>query len=339
MLEVWAWDHSWLPRLRQEATATAAVEIDLTPPRVEILTGGVTLQIGGTAVVVYRIGPDAVASGVQIDRYFFPGSSGPFKDEALRAALFTVPPALPDARPRVVARDGAGNERSLPLDVRVRSRVFRDRTLDLSDRFLARKVPGLLEENGLAQTTDLVDGYLRINRDLRAATEERLQALCRESAARDLPDGALLRLPNAASLSFFGDRRSYRYDGEIVDRQRHLGFDLASVHTAPVPAATAGRIVHAGPLGIYGETVVIDHGLGLFSLYGHLSSIQVTVDASVERGTEIGRTGDTGLAGGDHLHFSTMLYGVHVDPREWWDARWIRDHLTARLGPHRGDAG
>jgi len=56
----------------------------------------------------------------------------------------------------------------------------------------------------------------------------------------------------------------------------------------------------------------------------------------VERGQTIGRTGDTGLAGGDHLHFSTMVGGIHVNPVEWWDGHWIHDHALARLAPYEG---
>jgi murein DD-endopeptidase MepM/ murein hydrolase activator NlpD len=98
-----------------------------------------------------------------------------------------------------------------------------------------------------------------------------------------------------------------------------------------VPAANNGRVVFTGALGIYGNTVVLDHGLGLFSLYGHLSEMSVTAGQTVARGDTVGKTGDTGLAAGDHLHFSVMIHGVHVDPVEWWDAHWIQDHVESRL--------
>ena len=185
--------------------------------------------------------------------------------------------------------------------------------------------------NGLEDTGDLIAGYLRINRELRATTEVRLRALCRESAPMPLWEGAFVPLPKAKPLSGFADRRSYVFHGQVVDHQTHLGFDLASVAGSPVPAGNTGRVVFAGPLGIYGTTVVLDHGLGLFSLYGHLSEIAVAPGASVKRGAVIGKTGDTGLAAGDHLHFSIMIHGVHVDPVEWWDAHWIHDHVEARL--------
>jgi murein DD-endopeptidase MepM/ murein hydrolase activator NlpD len=89
--------------------------------------------------------------------------------------------------------------------------------------------------------------------------------------------------------------------------------------------------VYAAPLGIYGNCVVIDHGYGLQSLYGHLSEIGVKEGDAVQRGQVIGKSGQTGLAGGDHIHFSMLLEGVQIDPKEWWDAHWIADHVAKRV--------
>jgi murein DD-endopeptidase MepM/ murein hydrolase activator NlpD len=78
--------------------------------------------------------------------------------------------------------------------------------------------------------------------------------------------------------------------------------------------------------------VVLDHGCGLMSLYAHMSSIGVEEGQQVSRGDVLGRSGETGRAGGDHLHYSMLVHGVQVDPLEWWDGRWIRDHVAAKLG-------
>jgi murein DD-endopeptidase MepM/ murein hydrolase activator NlpD len=285
------------------------------------------------------VGADAIRSGVEVDREFFPGVAGYFAEPALRAALFAVPQDLPDARPAAVVTDAAGNARRAGLEVAVQPRRFAEKTLPVSDEFLARKVPELLQANGLDQSGDLLAGYLRINRELRVATERRLRDICRDSAPAPLWQGAFLRLPGSSPLSGFADRRTYLYGGKPVDHQTHLGFDLASLRGSTVPAGNTGRVVFAGPLGIYGTTVIIDHGFGLFSLYGHLSELAVAAGAQVARGDPIGKTGDTGLAAGDHLHFSIMIHGVHVDPVEWWDAHWIHDHVEMRLGEFPRAAG
>ena len=340
-LEVRARDHSWLAALRGATQLVRPVTVDVTPPTLAVVSAQHVVRLGGSECAVYRVGGDAVESGVQVDDEFFPGTAAVFADGALRAALFAVPQDHPDARPAVVARDAAGNARTLAIGASVRGRQFAEKTLPITDEFLSRKVPELLQANGLDESGDLVAGYLRINRELRAATERRVREICRESAPRPLWQGEFLRLPNSAPLSGFADRRIYVHDGKQIDQQTHLGFDLASLRGSHIPAGNTGRVVFAGPLGIYGNTVILDHGLGLFSLYGHLSEVGVAVGRDVRRGEAIGRTGDTGLAAGDHLHFSIMVRGVHVDPVEWWDGHWIHDHVEARLAafPHADGSG
>jgi murein DD-endopeptidase MepM/ murein hydrolase activator NlpD len=134
-------------------------------------------------------------------------------------------------------------------------------------------------------------------------------------------------------MSSFATERTYRYGGEVVDHQVHLGFDQASIRHAEVPAANHGAVLVAEELGIYGNVVILDHGHGLGTLYAHLSAIGVAPGQTVERGQPLGRTGQTGLAGGDHLHFAVLLRGLPVDPTEWWDAHWLRDRLARKLSP------
>jgi murein DD-endopeptidase MepM/ murein hydrolase activator NlpD len=130
-------------------------------------------------------------------------------------------------------------------------------------------------------------------------------------------------------MSAFADRRTYVYRGREVDAQTHLGFDLAVVAHTPVPASNRGVVLLARYFGIYGNSVVLDHGLGLGTLSAHLSSIDAKEGQTVERGTILGRTGATGLAGGDHLHFTTLVRGPPVNPSSG-GIGWIRDRVAAR---------
>lgn len=328
-VETYAW--RMIPKSAEPALSVE-VEIDLTPPRVEVVSSGHSLRLGGVDLLVFRQSADVVESGVVVEDYFFPASTGYFADPDAALAFFAVPHDLDSsARVRVIARDAAGNEREVRVPCIVRARAFRDRTLPISDAFLQRKVPEIEADNRLPASSDLLAGYLEINRNLRQRNEEQIRAATRATAPRPLWDGAFLRQARAASVSNFGDRRAYEYKGEIVDRQVHLGFDLASVKQAPVLATQTGVVVFADNLGIYGQTVIVDHGLGIFSLYGHLSSMAVALGETVARGATLGRTGETGLAGGDHLHFSIMLHGIHVDPVEWWDERWLENQVQAKL--------
>jgi murein DD-endopeptidase MepM/ murein hydrolase activator NlpD len=274
---------------------------------------------------------------VKVGNVFFAGVPLADAPTGTRLAVYAVPhDAASDAIPEVVARDHAGNERAARFPVQRKERKFPSETLEISDDFLNSKVPDLLRQNQLPVPERLVDGYLVVNRDLRRKSEERLKEITATSAPVALFTEAFLQQRGSQVRSAFAQDRTYRYGGEVIDHQRHLGYDLASTKQAPVSAANTGKVAYVGPLGIYGDVVVIDHGLGLATLYAHLSSSAVTAGQEVTRGQEIGRTGETGLAGGDHLHFSVLLRGNHVDPVEWWDAHWIKDHLDAPVAEVRG---
>jgi len=285
--------------------------------------------------VVYRVGPSAVRDGVQAGDAWFPGYPLPGGDEQARFALFAVPYDMDDvSRVRLVASDDVGNEARASFVDQFFPKPLRRGTIQLSDSFMERVVPPILSQTPqLESRGNLLDDFLLVNGELRRIDNEELVELGRRSAPEFLWTRAFLQMRNAQVMSDFAARRRYLYDGREVDVQDHLGFDLASTAMAPIESANDGVVVMARYFGIYGNTVVVDHGYGLMSLYGHLSSIAVTEGQSVERGQELGRSGATGLAGGDHLHFSMLLQGLPVDPREWWDPHWIHDRLKLKLGP------
>lgn len=330
-LQVYVTDHTWWSVLRRSPRVTQTFTIDVTPPTLAPASTQHRMKVGGSELVLYRASGDTVRSGVQVGTLFFPGVNGYFAEPELHAALFTIPVDDPAQVPQLTATDAAGNSATASFDLLVTPRKSAEKTLPLSQAFLARKVPELLKVGNLPNDGDLVAGYLRINRELRGASERTIQQACAQSANTPRWEGAFTRLPNGAPLAGFADRRSYDYEGQVVDHQWHMGYDLASLKMSPVPAANAGTVVFAGPIGIYGNTVLIDHGFGLFSLYGHLSQADVAVGAVVARNQIIGKTGETGLAGGDHLHFGINIHGTHVDPVEWWDGHWIQDHIDLRL--------
>ncbi|HEX9187978.1 MAG TPA: M23 family metallopeptidase [Vicinamibacteria bacterium] len=308
--------------------------VRLTPPSLEVLSSQHYVAQGGAGVVVYRLGPTAVRDGVRAGEWFFPSAARPGGGPQERLALFGVPWDLADSQAlQVVAVDDAGNESALAFVDRFFPKPpARDR-IALDDAFLAKVVSEIRQQTpSLEGRGSLLEDYLEINRDLRRKNAAELVALAPRSAGAFLFTEPFLPLPNAKVMSAFADRRTYLYRGREVDEQTHLGFDLASVARTPVPAANRGVVVLARYFGIYGNTVVLDHGLGLATLYSHLSAIDVEEGATVERGAVVGRTGATGLAGGDHLHFTTLVRGLPVNPLEWWDAAWVRDRVAAKAG-------
>jgi murein DD-endopeptidase MepM/ murein hydrolase activator NlpD len=325
---------TWLRRPRPVAKEIR-LPVLLVPPALQLLSSQHYVAQGGSGVVAYRVGPTATRDGVRAGAWFFPGVPRPGGGQADRLALFGVPWDLADdASLRVVAADEAGNAAELAFVDRFFPRPpARDR-ITLDDAFLAKVVAEIRQQTpSLEDRGGLLENYLEINRDLRAKNAEELVALATRSAGAWLWTEPFLPLRNAKVMSSFADRRTYVYRGREVDEQTHLGFDLAAVARTPVPAANRGVVVLARYLGIYGNSVVVDHGLGLGSLYAHLSSIEVEEGQPVERGAIVGHTGSTGLAGGDHLHFTTLVRGRPVNPIEWWDANWVRDRVASKAAP------
>jgi murein DD-endopeptidase MepM/ murein hydrolase activator NlpD len=323
-LHIEALDYSWRGN---RSHVEVPLEIDTRPPRLSVQTGLTYVRLGGTEVMVYRISEEVARHGVRVGDVFFPGFTHP-RDPALRIAFFALPhDSGADARPQVIAVDRAGNEATAETHVEVIEQSFPRDDIRLTEGFMRRKA----EEIGVAPNGDALAAYLKINGELRKRNADQIHEICQSSRDQQLWSGAFLQLPGSHVGARFAERRTYSYEGRTVDHQVHLGYDLASTARAKVPAANDGVVAFADQLGIYGLTVILDHGLGLFSLYGHLSELSVDVGQAVARGEQIGRTGTTGLAGGDHLHFSMLVSGEFVDPLEWFDERWILEHLEPKL--------
>jgi len=308
---------------------SADVDVILRPPSVAADGFQHYINQGGSEMVLItpsgawneagiRVGNDTYAS------FPAPGSANQ------RLALFAYPWDTPAGTvPLVYARNPAGSEARAGFWFKVFPKKFRMRDLEIDDQFLT-KVVNQIDPNG---SGDLLPRFLKINGEMRRQNNQTLAELRSKTADKFLWTQSFLQLANSKVESEFADVRSYIYKGKKVDQQVHLGFDLAvSAHT-PVVAANDGKVVWAAPLGIYGNCIVVDHGCGLQSIYGHLSEIAVKEGDMVKRGQEMGKSGSTGLAGGDHLHFSMQVGGVEVNPVEWWDAHWIKDHIQDRLKP------
>jgi murein DD-endopeptidase MepM/ murein hydrolase activator NlpD len=307
---------------------TSEVEIITQPPRISADGAQHYINQGGSELVVFTPSGYVTDSGVRVGKYTF--RSFPHPSQAnQRFSLFAYPWDLPvDTVPLAYARNPAGAEATARFWYKVFPKKFRARDLPIDDAFLD-KVVNQIDPGG---SGDLLARFLKINGELRRKNNQTLADLRLKTADKFLWSGPFLPLTNAAVESAFADKRSYIYKGKKVDEQVHLGFDLAVTLHVSVPAANDGRVVWADNLGIYGNCVVVDHGYGLQSIYGHLSEIAVKPGDMVKKSQSLGKSGSTGLAGGDHLHFSMQVDGVQVNPIEWWDEHWIKDRILSKVG-------
>jgi murein DD-endopeptidase MepM/ murein hydrolase activator NlpD len=336
-LRVVARDWSWRALAGGGQSVTdLPLSIDTRPPRLAVENTQSYLQRGGAGLAVYQVGEDATRDGVLVGELFFRGHPIPGDTTGRRLAFFAIPQdAPPDPPIRVMAEDAAGNRSTAGWGTHFKERTFPAVTLNLSPQFLDHKVTELASARGI-DATDRVAAFQKINSAGRAEDEKKVRDITQESVPEKLWDGAFEQLRNSKVTSHFAEKRSYFVEGQKISNATHYGYDLAVTMAAPITASNAGKVVWADDLGIYGGCVIVDHGFDLFTLYGHLSRIDVKPGDAVAKGQVLGLSGATGLAGGDHLHFATLLGGVYVDPVEWWDPKWIREKVDALLVPAPG---
>ncbi len=312
-------------------TLSQDIQVVLRPPTIVADGRQHYINQGGAELATLDLGGNWTDAGVRVANYSagtFPMPGQP-DNSSNRFSLFPFPwNVSPDAVPLAFARNGAGTEVTTTFWVKVFPKKFRRSDIQLNDREL-QKVVGELDPQG---TGSLIERFVKLNREMRRANAQTIYDLRNNSEKRILWSGPFIPVKGARE-SYFADQRSYYYNGKKVDEQVHLGYDLAQTTNMPVKAANSGKVIYADRLGIYGNCVIIDHGYSLESLYGHMSRIGVKVGDMIQKEQQIGVSGSTGMAFGDHVHFSMLIAGVQVDPKEWWDEHWIHDRILSKIGP------
>lgn len=336
-------------------TTTIDLSADYTKPNIEVITTQHNAALGGAELVFYRVAEKAnVFSGVKAGRWLFPGFPAMKLDPDFEAqpdvhfAFFPIPIDFDPQNDtiRVFARDGVGNLATAGIYYRVQTIRYPREEMSLTEEFLRTKtaelLPGYLRLNAKikgqpeeklppAETPeDLVRYFKLVNEDYRGLIERSLATLFSRPKVQRLWSGEFSRMAGA-NRAPFGERRHYVFNGMDAGQSMHMGVDLASTAYMPVTASNSGIVIFADDLGIYGRTVILDHGFGLYTLYGHLSAMQVAEGDNVTKGQVIAKSGSTGLAGGDHLHFEVRLHGIPVRPIEWWDGKWLADHIDRKI--------
>jgi len=315
---------------KNQAVLSQQIKIDTVPPQINLLKNMNYINQGGTGFVAYQPSKALASTGVYINDYLSPAHATLIDNKPSYITYFALPMNANKKTTRIMvfARDEAGNETTVAIPCVIKEKKFRADKMNLSDNFLQQKMPEFQAMVPSLQGKTALEVFTYINSQMRNDNLLTIQKICQKSSPKELWEGTFLRMKNGAPMALFGDKRSYMYNGKSVGESIHTGVDLASNARAVIEAANNGIVIFTGTMGIYGNAVIIDHGLGLFSLYGHMSSIDTTVGKKVVKGEKIGISGTSGLAGGDHLHFSIIVGGQFVNPQEWWDPHWIKDNIT-----------
>jgi murein DD-endopeptidase MepM/ murein hydrolase activator NlpD len=316
--------------LRKTAQWEQDVNVVTRPPSLSVDADQHYLYLGMADLATFNVAGGWTEAGVRVGDQIFRswpmpgGKPGMF---SLFAFAWNMPP---NTAPVVYASIGPGNEVTSPIVFQFPKKEqprYTVHDLQINDTFL-EKVLNELDPKG---TGDPVARFVKINGAMRRENNKTLADLRLKTADRFLWSQPFARQAHAQAEATFADLRNYIYHGKKIDQQVHLGYDLAVTQHVGVEASNDGRIVYAAPLGIYGNCIVIDHGYGLQTIYGHLSRIDVHEGDMVKRGQVMGLSGQTGMAGGDHIHFAMQLDGIQIDPKEWWDPHWIHDHIARRV--------
>ncbi len=306
-----------------KTTIVKELTIDTVSPKIQLLHGEQYLSPGGTGIAIYKITEKDTRHGVEINGLFNQGYELDSSKGDVYIAYFALPfDAQGIENQSIVASDAAGNKTIYPFSTQFKPTRFRHDVISVTDGFLKNKIPEFRQYYPELEGHTYLENYIYANSVLRKKNNLKIYELCQDSESTRLWQDHFTRMPGSTRAGY-ADHRTYKYKGQDIDHQVHLGVDLASTKRVEVKAANSGKVIFADYLGIYGNMIIVDHGQGVFSLYSHLSQTHVQPGDSVSKSSVIGLTGKTGMAGGDHLHFSMLIHGIFVTPKEWWDQHWI----------------
>ncbi len=311
---------------------TIDINVDYRKPNVNILANSYMIIQGGSALVVFQ------ASDENLDTLYVEAGGNkfkaqPYKKEGYYAALIAWPFDKKEFKAKVVAIDKAKNKRIAEIPYYLKNHKYKVSWIKASDKFIDGKITDLASSDPeYANIDDRLERFVAINETMRLKNEELIHSLSTQVSSELLEKWKVTKfypLRNGQRVASYGDERHYYYKNKDnkISHSFHVGYDLASTKMATIKTSNAGTVVYANENGIYGNMPMIDHGLGLYSLYGHCSQLLVNEGDEVSVGQAIAKTGVSGLALGDHLHFGLLVQGIEVRPVEWFDQSWIRKNI------------
>lgn len=314
------------------AQKVVALKIDRIRPELYVIANSYKISKGGAAAVVFKATDDNLKDiyiETNFGKKFYPT---PFYKKGYYISLLAWPVQRKNFSAMVVATDYAGNISKSRVRLFLQDKKYKLSNIALQDKFLDGKISTLISEiMPELSNASKIEKFKAINEKLRRINEDNIKKATSQTDATTISDFKITPfypLKNSAAVASFGDHRFYSYGGKEVSEAYHLGIDLASIRFADIRSKNSGTVVFAQPNGIYGNNLIIYHGLGLYTLYGHCSRFLVNAGDKIKPNEVVAKTGTTGLALGDHLHFGVLIQGVEVRPEEWMDKSWIKMNIS-----------
>ncbi len=333
-IEIEAIDNSkWNLLEGNKAVKTIEVSIDKKRPIANVIANSRYIQRGGSAVVVVKVEDknlkDLYISFNNTQRF----KLLPYKQDGYFIALIAWPIDIDKfKRINLIAIDKANNKTVSKIPFYIQKKKIKVDDIKLSESFIKNVSTFVLEQSEEAIPDTLEDIFVYSNKELRAKNLQLLSDISIKSMTDEKIDSfnikAFKRLRGSSTVAGFAERRYYYLNNKKINEAWHLGIDWASVKNATIKTSNDGMVIYKGYLGLYGNTIVIDHGMGLSSLYAHTSTQKVEIGDIVNAKQSIAKTGATGAVFGDHLHFGVLVQGIEVNPLEWMDKNWIKVRIT-----------
>lgn len=319
-----------------QTVTNSKVIIDKRSPVVNVVSNSYLLRQGGSGVIVAEIADDNIKdyyvsfNDEEVFELF------PFTKKNFYISIITWPIDIKEFKKvNIVAIDKAGNKTITKVPFYIKPFKEKVDQIKITDDFVNNVSKHVLENSDMSIPEGIADIFVKVNKDVREKNVKTIREIVKKNleASGRIPFDVktFVRMTNAATFAQFGERRHYTYNDQKIDEAWHLGMDWASSKRADIIVTNPGKVIFKGYLGIYGDTAIIDHGLGLSTLYAHTSNIDVEVNDEIKTGQKIGNTGSTGAVFGDHLHFGVLVQGIEVNPNEWLDYEWIKVNLTKTI--------
>lgn len=313
-----------------KAEKTFVLNIDTKLPKVRIIQMSNVITKGGSAAVVFYANDEAM-SNISVTNGYQSFVAFPFYKKDYYVSIIPWYIHNPSFKGAIIAMDKAGNVRRFNINFTRYNRNYRTSNLVLKNNFIDGKIAEIIENTNKMKLEDFsnpLDMFRYVNETIRKNDDviisEKILNLNKEIDSLNV----FKPLENARVVGLFGDHRKFSFNKIDAGESYHLGIDLASIKHAPIIASNDGVVVMSEELGIHGNAIVIEHGYGVASLYAHLSEAYKKEGDIIKIGDIIGKSGSSGLAFGDHLHFGILIQGKPSISNEWMDSKWLKTNIN-----------
>ncbi len=304
--------------------------IDTKFPEAEIVSNTYDIKQGGSAIVIVKAKDKNLKTAYievnghikfKLTKFFKPNYyisllAFPYYDKSFVAYL--------------VVEDKAGNIVKRKIHIYYKNVRFKIVKLKISANFINNIDRRVLEKMNMEIPDSNKAIFIDVNKKVRKINEDSLYKASNVILENKIDEFKILPfrpMKGATKEAGYGDIRHYFYNGQQIDTEVHKGFDLASYRHVKLYSSNPGKVIYKQYTGIYGNTLLIYHKLGLVTGYSHTSNILVNVGDRVKRGEVVAISGSTGAVFGDHLHFGVFIQGIPVTPIEWMDKSWIKTRI------------